>query len=85
MQLSITIFQQQTTQPHAHSITSTQILVGGIFIFLINIKNFPPYAIIIIYNLLTNIKSKYGIIYNENVAMLKIVIFYMGEMDWANR
>ena len=36
--------------------------MGGIFISLINIKNFPPYAIIIIYNLLTNNKSKYGII-----------------------
>ena len=50
---------------------------GGIFIFLISI---PPYAIIIIYNLLTNRKSKYGIIQNENMIMLKIVIFYMDGM-----
>ena len=28
--------------------------IGGIFIFLISIKKIPPYAIIIIYNLLTN-------------------------------
>ena len=28
--------------------------MGGIFISFISIKNFPPYAIIIIYNLLTN-------------------------------
>ena len=40
----------------------TQIWVGGIFISLINIKNFPPYAIIIIYNLLTNRWLEYGII-----------------------
>ena len=36
--------------------------VGVIFIFLISIKNFPPYAIIIIYNLLTNRWLEYGII-----------------------
>ena len=42
--------------------TSTQIW-GGIFIFLISIKNFPPpYAIVIIYNLLTNKWLECGII-----------------------
>ena len=35
---------------------------GGIFISLINIKNFSPYAIVIIYNLLTNRWLEYGII-----------------------
>ena len=36
--------------------------MGGIFISLISIKKIPPYAIIIIYNLLTNKWLKYGII-----------------------
>ena len=36
---------------------------GGDFYFSYKYKkNFPPYPIIIIYNLLTNSKSKYGII-----------------------
>ena len=40
----------------------TQIWVGGDFYFSYKYQKIPPYAIIIIYNLLTNNKSKYGII-----------------------
>ena len=57
--LSVT-FQQQIT--HHVIALSHRYEWGGIFISLIIIKKIPPYAIIIIYNLLTNSKSKYGII-----------------------
>ena len=58
MQLSMTIFQQQL----AHHVIALSHRYGGILISLISIKNFPPYPIIIIYNLLTNRLLEYGII-----------------------
>ena len=52
----VIIQKQRITQPHVHSIHNNNYHtdMGGIFISLISIKNFPPYPIIIIYNLLTN-------------------------------
>ena len=56
--LSSVTFQQQLAQ-HVIALSHRY---GGIFISLISIKNFPPYPIIIIYNLLTNRWLEYGII-----------------------
>ena len=51
MQLSMTIFH-----------TTRNIRMGGNFLLFITKYKIPPYPIIIIYNLLTNSKSKCGII-----------------------
>ena len=50
--LSSVTFQQQIT--HHVIALSRRYELRGIFISFISIKNFPPYPIIIIYNLLTN-------------------------------
>ena len=55
------IFKQQQLAQHVIAL-SHRYELGGIFISLISIKNFPTYPIIIIYNLLTNRWLKYDII-----------------------
>ena len=44
------------------TITHRECIDWGDFYFYYKYQKIPPYAIIIIYNLLTNSKSKYGII-----------------------
>ena len=55
------IIQKQQFTHHVIAL-SYRYEFGGIFISFISIKKIPPYAIIIIYNLLTNSKSKCSII-----------------------
>ena len=57
--VTLYIFQQIT---HHVIALSYRYEFGGIFISLISIKKIPPYAIAIIYNLLTNRWLEYGII-----------------------